>query len=480
MNAQMTWLSEDEIDAVVAEALGVLQHVGMRMTGSKALVALAAAGARVENDVVHFPPELVRQALAQCPRVVTMAGQTPESDVVLDGTKSFFNVSGCGAKTLDFRTGQLRPSTLADLREGTAVLDATADLDVMWTFLTATDVERGRRELVEYYTYLTETQKPIVFVDCPTEVDAVQRIIELLADDAEAFRARPRISVLCAIHAPLDVNGALLDVTVRFAALGAPVWVYSMPIAGATAPVTLAGTLALVWAEILGTITAIQSISPGAAVIACCGPGILDMRTTNMSLGCLENSIMGGASTQIGHHLGLPVHNSGLATDGKHLGIQTGYEKGLKVLAATATGADIQSGGFGFLDSASVFHLPMIPIDAEIAAMARRMVRGIEISPGTLMGEAIARVGIGGDFLRERETRSRIRSGEHFMPRIASRVSLDRWVKEPVTEIETATAIVEDALAARRGRSPYLADDVRAELAAICNVTPDETELAWL
>jgi trimethylamine--corrinoid protein Co-methyltransferase len=473
----MSWLSDDEIAAVVRATTDVLECIGMRMSGSRALEALAAAGARVEGDVVHFPAKLVLEAVAQCPRVVTMAGET--SDVVLDGGRSHFCVSGCGAKTLDFRSGMLRPSTLADLREGTVVLDATPELDVMWTFLTANDIERDRRELVEYHAYLTETQKPLVLVDCPSDVSAVRRIIDLLAAGSDSFRRRPRISMLCAVRSPLKVNGELLDVATQLAALGVPIWVYSMPIAGATAPVTLAGTLVLAWAEILGTIAAIQTVVPGAAVIACCGPGILDMRTTAMSLGCLENSVMGGAATQIGHHLDLPVHNAGLATDGKHLGIQTGFEKGLKVLAATATGADIQSGGFGFLDSCSAFHLPMIPIDAEIAAMARRMARGIEVSPATLMGEATARIGIGGDFLGERETRHRIRSGEHFMPRIASRVSLDRWVKEPRDEIAVAVGLVEDALAKRRQRGPYLSDEQRSELAKICGLTPAETEHAW-
>ena len=474
----MSWLSGDETAAIVREATDVLEGVGIRMSGSRALESLGTAGARVEGDVVHFPPELVLEAVAQCPRVVTMAGETSDSDVVLDGERSYFSVSGCGAKTLDFRSGELRPSTLADLREGTVVLDATPELDVMWTFLTANDIDRERRELVEYHTYLTETRKPLVLVDCPSDVSAVRRIIDLLSDDSDSFRRRPRISMLCAVRSPLEVNGELLDVATQLAALGAPIWVYSMPIAGATSPVTMAGTLVLAWAEILGTIAAIQTAVPGAAVIACCGPGILDMRTTGMSLGCLENSVMGGAATQIGHYLDLPVHNAGLATDGKHLGIQTGYEKGLKVLAATATGADIQSGGFGFLDSCSAFHLPMIPIDAEIAAMARRMACGIEVSPTTLMGEAIARVGIGGDFLGERETRQRIRSGEHFMPRIASRVSLDRWVKEPRDEIAVAVSAVESTLAKRRQRGPYLSDAQRSELALICRLKPAETEHA--
>ena len=59
------------------------------------------------------------------------------------------------------------------------------------------------------------------------------------------------------------------------------------------------------------------------------------------------------------------MHNSGLSTDAKHCGVQAGYEKGLKVMAAVATGADLVSGGFGFLDSSSTFSLPMVPVDAE-------------------------------------------------------------------------------------------------------------------
>ena len=43
------------------------------------------------------------------------------------------------------------------------------------------------------------------------------------------------------------------------------------------------------------------------------------------------------------------------------------------------------------------------------------------------MGELTERVGIGGSFLGETETRRRIRAGEHFMPTIGSRLSYDAW-----------------------------------------------------
>jgi trimethylamine--corrinoid protein Co-methyltransferase len=476
MPVRMSWLSAGERDAVVAQALDVLEHVGMRFPGSTALGAMAEAGAHVDpgTGVVRFPAELVMAALERCPREVLAAGARPEKDVLLDGRSTYFNCSACAAKTLDNATGQVRPSTLADVRDGTVVLDATPQLDAVWTFVTATDVPVERRELLEYYTFLTETEKPIVVVDCPTEVAAVRRIFEVLGDGLEGFRARPRVSLLCAARSPLEVNGPLLDLTAELAALGAPVWAYSMPISGATAPVTMAGTLALLWAEVLGMATVFQTLVPGARVVACCGPGVLDMRATTMSLGCPENSLMGAASTEIGHHLGLPVHNSGLSTDAKHAGPQLGYEKGLKVLTAVATGADIVSGGFGFLDSSSTFCLPLIAIDAEIAAMARRMAAGIEVSSETLMGEALERVGIGGDFLKERETRTRIRAGEHFTPWIASRLPMEQWLAGGPTELQAAEEKVREALAARRERDPYLSAEQRAELAAICGVTGGE------
>ena len=476
MTVRVQWLTAGERDAVYAEALHILESVGMRMRGAGALGGLREAGAAVDAEgTARLPAELVERAIARCPREVCMAGERPAHDVRLDGSRTFFNVSGCAAKTLDQQTGAVRPSTLDDLREGTIVLDATRELDVVWTFLTATDVPLERRELVEYYTYLTETSKPVVFVDCPEKTGHVRRIFEIVSGDLDRFRERPRVSLLCAARSPLEVNGGLLDVACEFASLGAPVWVYSMPISGATAPVTPAGTLALLWAEVLGIITALQTASPGAPVLACCGPGILDMRSTTMSLGNLESTLIGAAAVEIGHHLGIPVHNSGLSTDAKHLGVQAGYEKGLKALAAVATGADMCSGGFGFLDSSSTFSLRMVPVDAEIAAMASRMARGIEITPETLMGEAIERVGVGGDYLREKETRRRVRAGEHFVPRIGSRLPFEQWIAEGRTEADAADETVQAALDAREERGPHLDDDQRRALAQVCGITGSTT-----
>jgi len=478
VDCRLTCLSTAERDLVIESALGILERVGMRMAGARALDALEERGAQVdwETGIVRLREDLVRSALSTLPEKLFMAGATPAQDVVLDRSSGpFFNSTGCMAKTLDFRTGAVRPSILQDLREGTMVMDATPELDVVWTFASANDVPIERRELVDYHTFLTNTSKPLVCVDCPTEVEAVKRIMDILGDGMDGYRRRPRLSLLCAARAPLEVNGDLLNVACEFARLGTPIWTFTMPIAGATGPVTIAGTLAVMWAETLGLVTAIQAAAPGAAILACCGPGILDMRTASMSLGCLENTLMGMASVDIGHHLGLPVHNSGLATDAKYPGLQAGYEKGLRALPAALAGADIVSAGFGALDTSALFHLPMVPIDAEIAAMVKRLAAGAEISQETVMIDVIERLGVGGNYLKEKSTRDRIRAGEHFHPTIGNRLPYKQWAAEGLMETDVARDIVERTLAereeqARAGWSADLTPDQVEALAEACGV----------
>jgi len=478
VECRLSWMSPAERDLIIESALVVLERVGMRMKGARALDALQERGAVVdrESGMARMPESVVRAALAGLPDQLFIAGATPQQDLVFDRrTGPHFNPSACIAKTLDFRTGKLRPSLLQDLREGTMVMDATPELDLMWTFATANDVPVEKRELLEYYTYLANTSKPLVFVDCPTETEAVRRIMEVLGGSLEGHRRRPRLGLLCAVRAPLEVNGDLLDVTCEFARLGSPVFAYSMPMAGATSPVTVGGTLAQMWAEILGMVTAVQAMAPGAAMLVCCGPGILDMRTSSMSLGCPENTLMGVASVEIGHHLGLPVHNSGLSSDAKHPGLQAGYEKGMKVLPAAMAGVDLVSGGFGALDSSSVWHLPMVPIDAEVARLVKRLVAGAEISAETVMLDVIERVGVGGNYLKERVTRDRIRAGEHFVPAVGSRLPFEQWAAEGRQETDVARDAVEETLARMEALGPegavsLLSDDQLAALAEICGV----------
>ncbi len=480
MRAHTTWLGEDEKSRIVDQALELLAAVGMRFAGSSLLPELAARGAQVDagSGVARLPRELVEWALAQCPRDVLMAGLTETDDVLLaEGEPFHFSPSGCVAKTLDFRTGERRASTLQDVRECTALNDELANLDIMWTQVSASDVPLEQRELTEYFTLLTETRKHVTFVDCPTEVDAVIRLCETLAGDLDAFRARPRVSTVCTAASPLQVDGGILDVHVQLARIGVPIEVYSMTIAGATSPVTLAGTVVQGVAEFLGVATALQVAAPGARLIFCFGSGVLDMLRTTFALGSLESGLMAAMATEVGHHLGVPVLCPGLSTDAKYAGIQAGYEKAMKASTVCAANPDIVT-GWGLIDSHNTMSLPQSVIDDEVAGMLRRVNAPVEVSEATLAGPAITTAGPGGSFLGHKDTARRIRAGEHFLPRVSNRLSYEKWADEGGDEYATACAVVEATLADHAARPAYLYGDQLQEVAAICRVDDEAVRRA--
>ena len=105
---------------------------------------------------------------------------------------------------------------------------------------------------------------------------------------------------------PLQIDGPALDIHVALARHGVPVHAYSMSIAGATSPVTLAGSVVQGVAEFLGAATALQVAAPGARLVFCFGSGVLDMLRTTFSMGNVESAQMGAMATEVGHFLGVP------------------------------------------------------------------------------------------------------------------------------------------------------------------------------
>ena len=469
MRAQTHWLSDAEKSLIVEEALGLLERVGVRLEGTQAFDRLAEAGASIdrETSVVRFPAEMVRRALEASPREILMGAATPEQDVLLhDGAASHFCPSGCAALTLDYRTGEHRPSTMEDLRQATALLDETPELEVMWTTVTPSDVPIERRELVAYGAVLEETTKHVTFVDSPSQVAPLRRLAEILSGDLDSFRRRPRFSTLYTVASPFRMSGRLLDFHAEAAAFGVPVEIFTVPMAGGTSPVTPAGTVTQTMAELLGAVTALQTLTPGARLIVGPSPTLLDMQSAQISYAAPEAALMGVACVEVAHYLGLPAICPGLATEAKYAGVQAGYEKALKGYQVAAAGADLISGGMGLIDTANHLYLPQIVIDAEIAAVIKRLLGEVEVSHEAVLSEMIERVGIGGNFLAERETRKRSRA--NFRPLIGTRQSYEAWREAGRDEMDAAVERGEALLARRAERAGYLSEDQRAAMAEVC------------
>jgi trimethylamine--corrinoid protein Co-methyltransferase len=466
MRARVEWTTEEERERIVDAALGLLERVGMQFGEGDALEAVAAAGAPVDRErgVARLPRELVEQALRGCPRDVVLGAATPADDCLLTEGVPHFTNSGSPPEALDMETGRRRRSTTDDLRRAAMVLDAMPSTSIAWAICTATDVADERRTLAELETLLTWTSMHVQHeIEGRWQVEPFMRMTEAAGGDV---RLRPRTSIVCCTASPLHAHGELLDASTDLAALGIPVVVLPMPIAGATAPITAAGAATMNVAEFLGAATAIQLRAPGAPLVMGIGPGLLDMRETTYCFGALEAGLAAAVCAEVAHHLGVPCLAPAMATDAKYPGIQAAYEKALKGLTVASALPDLMTGGIGVLQGAGLMSLPQIVIDDEIAQMILRILGGVEVSDATIMAEAMERVGHAGNFLVEKETRRRLRAGELFFPTIADRQSYEHWEVKGRGELEKATARVRELVDAAEARGPLVDEATRATLAA--------------
>jgi len=464
MTLRFEWSSPAERRLIVEEALGLLEGHGMRFGQGRSLQALAEAGAQVdwEAGVARIPSSLVKEAVARCPREFVLGGATPEHDCAIsDGVPHFLNAGG-PTVILDFRSGERRAATLSDMREATSVLDATPMASIIWPFVCPTDCPEERSTLTGLATQLAYTHKHVQHdVDDRRQVAAIVRMAEVTGGD---LRSRPRVSVVCCTASPLQVHPELLDASTDLAAEGIPVVVMALPIAGGTAPITIAGTVTVGVAEVLGTITAIQLRAPGAKVFFSLAPGLLDMRRTTFVFGAVETYLQAALGVEIGHDLGLPCVAPGPSSDAKHPGIQAAFEKALKALVVASTGADLIT-GLGLIESANLPSLSQLVIDDEITRMILRLLDGAEITPQSIMAADIERLGFTGAFLKEKETSRRLRAGEQLLPLIADRSSYDHWQAVGKDEEAVACERVEEILAAAEERGPLLGEAQLRELA---------------
>ena len=463
MRTAVEWTSAAERARIIDAALGLLERVGMRFGRGDALVALAAAGARVDEaaGVARLPRALVQRTLAGCPREIVLGGATPADDCLLTPGVPHYVNSGSPTSILDVGSGERRAAVADDLRAATIVLDQMPSVSILWALVSSTDLMPARTCLEELAIMFALSGKHVQHeVEGRWQVEPIRRMAEAAGGD---LRTRPRISLVCCTASPLHAHTELLDASTDLAALGVPVAIYPMPIAGATAPLTPAGAATMTVAEFLGAMTAVQLRAPGAPLIMAVGTGLLDMRQTTYCFGALEAGLATAIAVEVGHELGVPCLAAGLSTDAKHPGAQAAYEKALKGFAVSSTRPDLMT-GTGMLQAAGLACLPQIVIDDEIQQMILRLLAGAEVSEETVMAATMERLGFAGQYLLEKDTRRRLRAGEVFLPRVSDRQSYEHWRAGGGDEVAAAEQRVRDILAAAPEREPRLDDDQLAEL----------------
>ncbi|HEX9907966.1 MAG TPA: trimethylamine methyltransferase family protein [Thermoplasmata archaeon] len=427
-------LTKDEEDSVHLESIRILEQVGVRVTSPKALAMLKDHGALVDLDkqIVRIPERVVTEALAKAPKEFMMCARDKRYDLRLPAEG---HVQGCNdgqpTEVWDMDTQSKRKSTVRDLIELTIVCDAMPAVDLYWPEVVANDVPPEVSNTHEFVASVLFTGKHVQHgAGSHEDARAIIDIAAAILGSEKDLRKRPIVSITHTPITPLRFEKGDIEAVMEFARAGLPVVHLSMAISGSVAPVSLAGTVALVNSEVLAGAVISQSASAGAPVLYSSESGPMDMKTGVFLSGSTEGAMINAAGCQMARRYRLPSQVGGVAASGSRPGFEVGYQKAISALVPVMAGAD-QVVGIGGFDRSGCESAEQIVMDCELWNNVLRVWRGIAVDKETLAYDAISRVGPGGYFMKDPHTLKHFRR-EILIPRISSRPMVPGSCDEPM------------------------------------------------
>jgi len=409
------------LDRILAEAFQAIHSPGIRVAVPAAIDLLASAGCIIENGIARIPEPVARQALSTAPREFSLHNRAGDPVVHYGGDDVHFDPGSSCLQVLDPDSLQPRPAQTADLIRLVQVAEALPAYAAQSTAVVCNDVPQEVGDLYRLFIVLTHSNKPIVTGAFSAE--GLAPMLELLAIDAggaAVLRRKPRAIFDVCPSPPLNWSDFAAQNLLDLAHAGVPTEIISVPMAGATAPVTLAGAVVQHAAECIAGITIHQLAAPGAPVVWGGAPTIFDMRTGGAPMGAIETAMLNLACSQVGKSFSLPTHGYLVASDSKLLDAQAGLEAGMTAVLGALAGINMISGA-GMLELLATHSPEKLAFDAEAIGAALRLIRGIEPRGDSLALAMLAQTGLKGDFLKLKETRALFRLEQHFPSELIDR-----------------------------------------------------------
>lgn len=440
-------LSEKEIGDIHDASLDILTRIGVRVNQSAVFDLLRSAGAVVneKTSVVKFPEDVVMESIQKASKKHILYGRDTKRIAKFGYGEQLFMSSSGQTCWIDERGRERRLGTLEDTRLAILIGDALAEIDIVGAFIQPTAIPPSVRDIHLCAELLKNTEKPCsLWINSGRSAKYIIEMLKVITGGRQELKNKPLLEAFVEPISPLRFGKEGLEILVEFARSELPVGFGPMAMTMATAPATLAGTLAQENAEILAGITISQVLSPGLPVTYWGIPHIMDPATGNISFGSPEQGVMAAAIAQLAQLYDFPVGlNVGL-TDSKLPDFQNGLERGITCVLGALAGADIfgHMGIVGADQGASITELIM---SNEMAGYLRRVMRGFCVDQETLAVEVIKRIGIGGHFLGNDHTLKHFKE-ELWFPHLFDRDNWESWNEKGCSSITDKAVKVKEAV----------------------------------
>jgi trimethylamine--corrinoid protein Co-methyltransferase len=277
--------------------------------------------------------------------------------------------------------------------------------------------------------------------------EVMQDLLQAVRGSADELRAKPLALFSCAPTTPLQWSDITSQNLLDCAAAGIPVEIPTMPLAGFTSPVTVAGTLAQHAAETMSGVILAQLVSPGARVLYGGSPAPFDIRYETTPMGAAETWLLDAGLNEVGKRLGLPTQAYIALSDAKGLDAQAGLETGMGAVVAVLSGINNISGP-GMLDFENCQSTEKLVVDHEIAGLALRLARGITPRDDFPVRPRIEELLAEGHLLISDHSMQNMGEEHHFPGPVLERANHSRWLEEGGLSVNQRARAVADQLEA--------------------------------
>ncbi|MBM4160347.1 MAG: hypothetical protein FJ217_04515 [Ignavibacteria bacterium] len=460
-------LSDSLLERIVNESRELLERTGVFIENHEALNLFLQAGAKGESTSrrVFIPGKLIDEALASAPKVITMYDARGEKSFLVGGDEVHYDPGSAALRLFDHRTQSERNAVTNDLIRFSTLVEQLENFHFQSTGLISVDVPEAISDCYRLFIALRYCSKPAVtgtFI-----VQGFAPMFEMLAairGGALKLKEKPLAIFDACPSPPLMWSNLTVQSVIDCARAGIPSELVSMPLTGATAPVTLTGSLVQLTAENLAGVVMSQLAMPGAPVIFGGSPSCFDMRTANPPMGAVETMMLDAAYSQIGKSLGLPTHAYMGLSDSKCVDAQAGLESAMGAILAALSGINVVSGG-GMMDFESTQSFEKLVIDNDICGMAYRLLKGISQRNDPMALNLFSEGAIDFEFLTHPHT-LRWHLAEQDYPHLIDRDGYAQWVESGKMSMADRAALQVEKFTTA-AVDPVLSKDLDRELREI-------------
>lgn len=443
--AQMPWripvnpdrptepLPPEGVAAIHDAAMRVLEETGIDFLNDEARDILRAAGCDIASDsvTVRMDRAFVMEQIAKAPAQFDITPRNPERRITLGGNHMcFVNVSS-PPNVMDLDRGR-RPGDMAAMRDLLKFTQYFNCIHVAGGYpVEPVNVHPSVRHLDCLYEKLTLTDKVVhAYSLGPERVEDVIEMARIASGLTQSqFESAPRLYTNINSSSPLKHDWPMLDGAMRFARRGQPVIVTPFTLAGAMAPVTMAGAVVQSVAEALAAIALLQVIRPGLPCMMGSFTSNVDMKSGTPAFGTPEYIRATQMTGQMARFYGLPLRASNACASNAPDG-QAMWESMNSLWSAVQSGVNLVYHAAGWLEGGLIASYEKFVMDCEVLQQFQRYFEPAltDFSPDALAIEAIAEVGSQGHFFGASHTQQRYETA-FYAPFLSDWRNYEAWAE---------------------------------------------------